>query len=55
MRVINRGKKPVAFRDDAGKHILRPRQSVEVIGDQHLSHILSLAGIGKAKTPKGKG
>lgn len=45
MRVINRAKTPVAFRDDAGKHILAQYDSVEVKGDQHLVHILSLPGI----------
>ena len=53
MRVINRSKAPVAFRDDTGKHILKPRQSHEVAGDQHLAHILSLPGIGEMKS-KGK-
>lgn len=45
MRVINRSKTPVAFRDDTGKYILKQYESVEVKGDQHLVHILSLPGI----------
>lgn len=49
MRVVNRGVKTVAFRDDAGKHVLKPRQSIEVIGDAHLAHILSLPGIAEKK------
>ena len=45
MRVINRAKRPVAFNDDAGKHILQQYESVDVTGDQHLPHVLSLPGI----------
>lgn len=45
MRVVNNGPKNVAFRDDAGKHILKPRQSAEVINDGHLPAILALPGI----------
>ncbi len=55
MRVANRSKSPVAFRDDAGKHILKPRQSIEVKGDHHLPMILATPGIEqatKAKAPK---
>lgn len=52
MRVINRSKTPVAFRDDAGKHILKQYESVEVTGDQHLPHILSLAGISPTSGPR---
>lgn len=45
MIVTNRAKEPVAFRDDAGKHVLKRSESLEVQGDQHLAHILSLPGI----------
>ena len=50
MIVTNKGKDPVGFRDDAGKHILKRNASVEVVGDQHLPYILSLPGIEVAKT-----
>lgn len=49
MRVVNRGNVAVSFRDDAGKHTLKPKQSIEVKGDQHLVHILTLPGIGEKK------
>lgn len=52
MRVINRSRTPVAFRDDNGKHILKQYESVEVRGDQHLVHILSLAGISPTSGPR---
>ena len=52
MRIVNKGKSSVAFRDDAGKHVLKPRASIEVTGDQHLVHILSLPGVARAKVPK---
>jgi len=45
MRIVNNGKSPVALRDDAGKHILKPRRTLEVAGDQHLAHILTLPGV----------
>jgi hypothetical protein len=45
MRVTNIGPETVAFRDDAGKHHLEPGASLEVTGDQHLPHVLSLPGI----------
>jgi hypothetical protein len=50
MRVVNRSSQAVAFRDDAGKHVLKPRQSIEVKGDHHLPHILSLPGVAVAKS-----
>ena len=51
-KVTNKGKASVAFRDDAGKHILKPRQSIEVKGDAHLAHILSLPDVFLASTGK---
>ena len=54
MRVVNRSKAPVAFRDDNGKHILKPRQAIEVTGDQHLAHILQLPGIAEVKPKRAK-
>ena len=45
MRVTNKGKDSVWFRDDAGKHELKPRGSIEVTGDQHLAYILTLPGV----------
>ncbi len=55
MRVVNKGTSPAAFRDDAGKHFLKPRQSIEVKGDYHLPMILAVPGIELASTGKRRG
>jgi hypothetical protein len=45
MHVTNKGTETVAFRDDAGKHLLKRGSTLKVTGDQHLPHILSLPGV----------
>ena len=45
MKVVNRSKVEVVFRDDAGKHVLKPGQSIEVTGDQHIPMALAIPGL----------
>lgn len=52
--VRNSGTEPVWFRDDTGKRRLDPGASVEVTGDQHLAHVLSLPDVEVAH-PQGDG
>lgn len=47
----NAGTEPVAFRDDAGKHIIPPGETFDVVGAQHLAHVRSLPGVEPATVP----
>ena len=56
MIVTNASDLPVAFRDDAGKHVLEPGKSTRVVGAQHRPMVLAVPGVveGRLKPRKVK-
>lgn len=51
-RYRNAGTEPVWFRDDDGKHEVHPGDSFDVVGDQHIEHVLTLPGVTDATVPE---
>ena len=48
----NTGGEVVAFRDDAGKHVVQPGETFTVVGAQHEAHVQTLGGVRSAATPE---